>query len=146
MQTMAVESDMTIPQWRLPNQFQAESGGPVSARGLEVAATFRPPPGLEVASPLRKPRVQREISIPWFGSRGHPLACSRRCVKMQKSGGCTAGAACNYCHLDHAGNNAKPDKLQRRLMDEMPEQDRLAAFLPDIKDRVACIRKHGLWV
>ncbi|CAE7789653.1 dus, partial [Symbiodinium sp. CCMP2456] len=141
---LAPFGDMTSVEWLMPTQLQVESLGPASAMGLKVPATFRPPPGLEVESPTTSSVVEGDISIPWFGSRGHPLACSRPCVYMKKSGGCTAGAACTFCHFNHTGTSMKPDKLQRRLLNEMAEQDRLAAFLPYIKDRVVAEIDHPL--
>eukprot|EP00439_Symbiodinium_sp_Y106_P015133 s1499_g2.t1 len=74
--------------------------------------------------------------LPWLsdGTRGHPFLCSRPCVLMVKVRGCEAGADCQFCHLPHSGY-AKPDKHQREYLRQLDDQERLAYYLPKIREK-----------
>ena len=88
-----------------------------------------PPPGLENLTPGGEP-------LNW-GTFGHPELCSRPCVHICKSGGCPMGMTCSYCHLPHRVARVNLDKKQRRVLCQMSDQERLAAFLPVFRQRAA---------
>ncbi|CAE7030012.1 dus [Symbiodinium natans] len=121
--------------WPLPAQLHApELAEPAPSFSSEPqASVFRLPPGLE----LPRERIEG-AEIPWIGSHGHPEACSRPCVHIQKFGGCPAGDACRYCHLPHTGKKSrKPDKRAREELSYMTDQELLTMCLPYIRKKAA---------
>mmetsp|Transcript_73037 Transcript_73037/g.171266 ORF Transcript_73037/g.171266 Transcript_73037/m.171266 type:complete len:244 (+) Transcript_73037:76-807(+) len=69
------------------------------------------------------------------GSAGHPELCNRPCVYLARGGGCSLGAACRHCHLNHA-SPVKLDKKQRLLLQQLAPEELTSVIVPHIRDRV----------
>eukprot|EP00930_Biecheleria_cincta_P081318 TRINITY_DN7016_c0_g1_i1.p1 TRINITY_DN7016_c0_g1~~TRINITY_DN7016_c0_g1_i1.p1 ORF type:complete len:338 (-),score=66.56 TRINITY_DN7016_c0_g1_i1:298-1251(-) len=65
---------------------------------------------------------------PTQGSVGHPEICRRPCIYFAR-GDCQNGAACGYCHLDHAGRVSHLDKRNRDMLKKMAFADVLSLVL-----------------
>ena len=68
------------------------------------------------------------------GSVGHPEVCRRPCVYFNR-GFCQSGAACTYCHCQHADRDPKPDKKQRTTLDEIAQAQLLTLVLHFLRQR-----------
>ncbi|CAK9020397.1 Uncharacterized protein SCF082_LOCUS14904 [Durusdinium trenchii] len=87
-----------------------------AAEGEEAQTETGPPP-VDPPDELGSSTSADEVA-PSLGTVGHPVLCRRPCVRFMK-GECTAGAACNYCHLQHEGLIMSLDKRQRQQIQNM---------------------------
>ena len=88
------------------------------------------------------PEVADAEATPNLGSVGHPTLCKRPCYHMAraKPAPCRKGKACGFCHLPHE-KEAKPDKVQRTLIQVMPKADLLNLIAEVLRGR---IQQEGL--
>ena len=124
---------------RGPNAGRARSapasrGCQKEARDLEEREKHRyvlslPKP--ESPVPEKSPKWGEEFSV---GSVGHPNLCQRPCVHTAAGRRCEAGAGCEFCHLHHS-HIMKMDKMQRRMIDEMPKGDFLYLVLQLLQEK-----------
>lgn len=68
------------------------------------------------------------------GSVGHPEMCARPCMFFE-SGSCANGAACDFCHMEHATRPAKLDRWQRDALRAMSPERAKALILPVLWQR-----------
>mmetsp|Transcript_23598 Transcript_23598/g.44573 ORF Transcript_23598/g.44573 Transcript_23598/m.44573 type:complete len:191 (-) Transcript_23598:41-613(-) len=99
------------------------------------ASVFRPPPGLSEPPCQGARSTPEDRGIP--GSLGHPLMCGKLCVHIARGGTCSSGMACGFCHGSHDRQAAKLDKEQRRMIQEMSQQDLTSLVIPHISRKMA---------
>ncbi|CAE7616074.1 PGC [Symbiodinium natans] len=91
-------------------------------------------------------RVVREASqfLPRFsrGSVGHPEVCRRPCVYLA-TGHCAHREACLYCHAEHDGPRARPDKKQRALLQGLMDHEVVDIVLPHLQARAEMPELQG---
>ena len=66
-------------------------------------------------------------AFPLRGSFGHPDLCPRPCI-YYRSGSCSSGAACAFCHMPHSRRPLRLDKRHREALKRMPFKKLLKAL------------------
>jgi len=75
------------------------------------------------------------------GSRGHPEACGRFCIRFFY-GNCHKGENFEFCHLEHKESKLKLDKVQRQVLERLSQSEVLTLVLPHIEKRCTKHRLH----
>ncbi|CAE7387035.1 Pka-R2, partial [Symbiodinium necroappetens] len=109
----------------------ASRGCRKAARDLEELEKHRYVLSLPKPEPKQSKAWGEEFSV---GSVGHPNLCQRPCVHTAAGRRCEAGAGCEFCHLHHS-HIMKMDKMQRRMIDEMPKGDFLYLVLQLLQEK-----------
>lgn len=89
-------------------------------------------------------REARESTAPRNpGSLGHPDLCPRPCI-YYRSGTCTSGAECTFCHLSHSRRPLRLDKRHRDALKRMPFRKLLNVVVPILASKVAALAEEKL--
>lgn len=89
-------------------------------------------------------REARESTVPRNpGSLGHPDLCPRPCI-YYRSGTCTSGADCTFCHLSHSRRPLRLDKRHREALKRMPFRKLLNVVVPILASKVAALAEEKL--
>lgn len=89
-------------------------------------------------------RDARDVTAPRNpGSLGHPDLCPRPCI-YYRSGTCTSGADCTFCHLSHSRRPLRLDKRHREALKRMPFRKLLNVVVPILTSKVAALAEEKL--
>lgn len=77
------------------------------------------------------------------GSLGHPDLCPRPCI-YYRSGTCTSGAECTFCHMSHSRRPLRLDKRHREALKRMPFKKLLKVVVPILASKVTSLAEEKL--
>lgn len=81
-------------------------------------------------------QVSRGPKVLNLGSGGHPELCRRPCLHFAR-GSCANGMECNFCHLEHNDREAKLDKKQRGIMQNLSIRECSALIFHLVEQKVS---------
>jgi len=95
-----------------------------------------------VAAPALGTQLSEGAAAANPGSLGHPNLCSRPCLYFER-GRCANGAACQFCHIPHAGRRAALTARARQHLQRMSRAEAMAAILPILLLKLRAVDPSG---
>lgn len=77
------------------------------------------------------------------GSFGHPDLCPRPCIYF-RTGTCTSGVDCTFCHMPHSKRPLRLDKRHREALKRMPFRKLLKVVVPILASKVSLLTEERL--
>ena len=80
------------------------------------------------------------------GSIGHPHLCFRPCVYLLKTGTCSEGSGCGFCHMPHQElREQKLAKSARARAQSMPKQDFIRMVWRLLENKLHHVDQEAVW-